>query len=133
MIFFGFSDGFGEIQEDWGFFTDRKLAEKVLKIIQMSVDESADLIKSEESDPWADQIRAGLLPWKISAEIFEGRITKNHVELTWPPSETEGITEDREDYREYFCWAASSGEAIGKLARFSIGNQRERIAALEAV
>ncbi len=105
-------------EEFYGPFTDRDLAEKVLKIVQMAVDDGAEL-RTVETDAYADQLRAGLLPWKIEVELSgqsgTQRVRDTQVSLTWPPSQ-EGIVEERDCYIRYFFWARSSGEAIRRLS-----------------
>lgn len=101
-------------EEFFGPFTDRVLAEKVLKIVKMAVDESAEL-RTVETDAYADQLRAGLLPFKIEVELLGKEVRDTQVSLTWPPA-GEGIVEERDCYIRYFFWARSSGEAIRRLS-----------------
>jgi len=100
--------------EFFGPFTDRVLAEKVLKIVQMAVDDGAEL-RTVEADQHATELKAGLLPWKIEVELSGKVVRDTQVSLTWPPAE-EGIVEERDCYIRYFFWARSSGEAIRRLA-----------------
>ncbi len=98
----------------FGPFTDRALAEKVLKIVQMAVDEGAEL-RTVEADQYAAELKAGLLPWKIEVELTGNVVRDTQVSLIWPPTE-EGIVEERDCYIRYFFWAKTSGEAIRRLA-----------------
>lgn len=100
--------------EFFGPFTDRILAEKVLKIVQMAVDDGAEL-RTVEADQYAAELKADLLPWKIEVELSGKVVRDTQVSLTWPPAE-EGIVEERDCYIRYFFWARSGKEAIGRLA-----------------
>ena len=112
-------DSENDEESAWGPFTDKSLADLVLKIVQMTIDEGAE-IKERELNPYA-QIKDGLKPWKIWATIdSETQVsTGNHVELQWPPGDVEGIVERRDDYMECFVWAPSSGEAIIRMSQLN--------------
>jgi hypothetical protein len=114
--------------EFWGPYTDENLADKVLKIVKMAVDEGSEM-RIVESDLYADQLRAGLLPFKICVELLGNQVRNTEVKLAWPPAATEGIVLQREGYMEYFVWAASEGEAKVKLA--SLPRRRGRTASCE--
>ena len=113
----------------FGLFTDRTLAEKVLKIVQMAVDEGAE-IRTVEADEHAAELNAGLLPWKIEVELSGKVVRDTQVSLTWPPA-VEGIVEERDCYIRYFFWAKTSGEAIRKLASIRRKPQTAEPAAAE--
>ena len=134
MEIFGISDSSGEYNEDWGWFSDKELAETVLKIVQMSMDDGAELITVSDSDQGAAQLKAGLKPWMISANVdLQGKPYNVHVDLCWPPCASEGLVEDREDYRTWFVWARSTGEAIGRMAATTNKQSIPPVLALEAV
>ncbi len=60
-----------EPSDDWaGPYTDPEVLQKTLRIIRM-VDPEAEVI-SRETDPWAEQILAGLLPWVIHVDLVDG-------------------------------------------------------------
>jgi hypothetical protein len=71
--------------EFWGPYTDENLADKVLKIVKMAVDEGSEM-RIVESDQYADQLRAGLLPFKICVELLGNQVRNTEVKLAWPPS-----------------------------------------------
>ncbi len=122
-------DSFGD--PFWGAWTDKKTAEKVEKIIQMCVDGGAEL-KSLEINQCVEQLRAGLLPYKIeiTRSVASGEILTKEISLTWPPAESEGLVEEREDYVRYFAWAKTQNEAVQKavLAKRSNSLQRGAVA-----
>ena len=109
----------------WGPYLNRALAETTLKILQMTGDESAELIEGE-TDPYP-QIVDGYKPFKIWATLEPGtqKPTGNHVELCWPPVEPEGLIEQREDYIEYFVWAKSTSEAVLRMGQLYRNKQAE--------
>ena len=96
-----------------GVWLDKRIAEKVEKIIQMCVDEGAEL-KSLEINQCVEQLKAGLLPYKIeiTRSVASGEILTKDISLTWPPAESEGMVEEREDYVRYFAWAKTQNEAV---------------------
>lgn len=111
-------------QEDfWGPYTDRALAERILKIVQAGVDEGAEIV-CRECDEWAKEILSGLLPWKIVVLLEDGKIQETACNLTWPPEPQEGIIRGEElpmqqEQVEYFAWAKTAKEAMLKLARIN--------------
>ncbi len=112
MQLYGITDSFEE--GFWGPYTDPELADKVLRIVQISIDEEAEIVTAE-ADQYADQLRAGLLPFKISVTLLNGVVQDTEVTLIWPPAPSEGIVRQREDYIEYFAWARGQGEAKVKI------------------
>ncbi len=117
-------DSFGEIF--WGTWSDRTIAEKVLKIIRMCIDEGAEL-RSLEINQCVEQLRAGLLPYKIeiTRSVASGEILTKEISLTWPPAESEGLVEEREDYVRYFAWAKTQNEAVQKAVLAKRPNQAQ--------
>jgi hypothetical protein len=104
---------------DWaGPYTDLALANKILAIVQR-LDQDAEIV-SKESDPFKEQIEAGLRPFKIHVDIIadEPQLPAD-VRLTWPPAETEGIQEGTPEYVNYFAWAKSEKDALIRLAKLS--------------
>lgn len=107
----------------WGPYTDRVLAERILKIVQASIDEGAEIV-SRECDEWVKEILSGLLPWKIVVLLEDGKIQETSCNLTWPPESQEGIIRGEElpmqqEQVEYFAWAKTAKEAMLKLARIN--------------
>ncbi len=104
-------------------FTTRDLADKVLSIIKQADDleardEEAKILVMDP-DPWATQLKAGLMPFKIGVELYPatGAVRDKKVELTWPPAEKEGLVEMSEVFLTYFVWARNKGEAITRMAQ----------------
>lgn len=108
-----------ELGEDWtGPFTDLQLAKKILAIVRQ-LDPDAEII-SRESDPYREQIEAGLQPYQILVEIVGGEPQlPATVALTWPPAEQEGIQEGTPDHTDYFIWARNEKDALLRLARIN--------------
>jgi len=92
----------------------RPVADRVLKIVRMASDETAEL-EVAEVDMFGEQLSSGLLPFKVCVVVLQGKVQNVEVSLCWPPV-PEGILVEREDYREYFVWARSQSEAKTKLA-----------------
>jgi len=92
----------------------RPVADRVLKIVRMAADETAEL-EVAEVDMFGEQLQSGLLPFKVCVVVLLGKVQNVEVSLCWPPV-PEGILVEREDYREYFVWARSQSEAKTKLA-----------------
>ena len=105
-------------EECFGPFTSEVLAEKVLKIVQMSIDESAEIWVPLQMDPFAEELNAGLLPWKICVWLVGKEVRSTEVNLIWPPAEHDGITREQDGYMEYCFWAKTKGEAVGKLGSY---------------
>jgi len=105
-----------EPSADWaGPYTNQELLKRTLAIIQQ-VDRTAEVI-SKETDPWAEQILAGLLPYKIHVDLVDGMPQlPAAVSITWPPAQLEGIQIGSQEFREYFVWAKSEVAALRKLA-----------------
>jgi hypothetical protein len=103
----------------YGPYADKALAERVLKIVQMAADESAEIL-SENVDPFSTEIMSGLLPYSVEIMVYEGRVTETKVALTWPPKEHQGIVQCTDFYREYFFWAKTKAEALTAVARVKI-------------
>ena len=115
-------------EEFWGPYTDQALASKILKIVQNGIDEGAEIM-SRETDQWAGEITAGLLPWKIVVLLEAGRIVETSCTLTWPPELQEGIIRGeelgvQEERVEYFAWAKTAQAAKLKLARLGAGKSK---------
>jgi hypothetical protein len=72
----------------WGPYTKESLAEKVLKIMKMCLDEDAEL-RSIETDEHAHKLEARTAPFKIEVEINLGtdKVRDTQTNLTWPPPE----------------------------------------------
>jgi hypothetical protein len=91
------------MEDFWGPYIDRSLAERVQKIAYM----------------------AGLLPWRIVAEIEGGELQKTTCSLTWPPEAQEGIIRGEADNSgefetvEYMIWAKTETDAKRRLAQLS--------------
>ena len=62
-------------EDFWGPYTDRSLADRVLKIACMAGYEDAEMAEAE-TDEYSREILAGLLPWRIVAEIEDGKLMK---------------------------------------------------------
>jgi hypothetical protein len=92
----------------------RQVDDRVLKIVRMASDETAEL-EAAEFDMFAEQLQSGLLPFKVCVVVLQGKVQSVEVSLCWPPF-PEGILVEREDYREYFVWAKSQNEAKARLA-----------------
>jgi hypothetical protein len=92
----------------------RPVADRVLKIVRMASDETAEL-EVAEFDMFGEQLQSGFLPFKVGVVVLQGRVQSVEVSLCWPPV-PEGILVEREDYREYFVWAKSQNEAKARLA-----------------
>ena len=92
----------------------RPVADRVLKIVRMASDETAEL-EVAEVDMFGEQLQNGLLPFKVCVVVLQGKVQNVEVSLCWPPV-PEGILVEREDYREYFVWARNQSEAKTKLA-----------------
>lgn len=92
----------------------RPVADRVLKIVRMASDETAEL-EVADFDTFGEQLSSGLLPFKVCVVVLQGKVQNVEVSLCWPPAQ-EGILTEREDYREYFVWARNQSEAKTKLA-----------------
>jgi hypothetical protein len=92
----------------------KPVADRVLKIVRMTSDETAEL-EVAEVDLFGEQLKSGLLPFKVCVVVLQGKVQNVDVSLCWPPAQ-EGILAEREDYREYFVWARSQNEAKTRLA-----------------
>jgi hypothetical protein len=92
----------------------RPVADRVLKIVRMASDETAEL-EVAEVDMFGEQLQSGLLPFKVCVIVQQGKVQDVEVSLCWPPV-PEGILVEREDYREYFVWAKNQNEAKTRLA-----------------
>lgn len=111
-------------EDFWGPYTERSLADRVRKIACMAGYEDAE-IAIAETDEYSREILAGLLPWRIVAEIEDSRLQKTTSSLTWPPEPMEGIIRGEADEGdeptrvEYMVWARTEAEAKRKLAQLS--------------
>jgi hypothetical protein len=85
----------------YGPYANKALAERVLKIVQMAADESAEML-SENVDPFSTEILSGLLPYCVEIMVLDGKVMETKVALTWPPKEHQGILKCTDFYREYF-------------------------------
>jgi hypothetical protein len=112
------------IDDCWGPYTSKPLADRVQKIAYMAGHEDAE-VAVMECDEDLGRIMAGLLPWKIIAEIEDGELQKLSCLLTWPPEATEGIIRGASDTTgafetvEYMIWAKTEMEAKRRLAQLS--------------
>jgi len=77
----------------------RPVADRVLKIVRMAADETAEL-EVAKVDMFGEQLKSGLLPFKVCVIVLLGKVQNVEVSLCWPPA-PEGILAEREDYREY--------------------------------
>lgn len=91
----------------------RPVADRVLKIVRMASDETAEL-EVAEVDMFGEQLQSGLLPFKVCVVVQQGKVQNVEVSLCWPPV-PEGILVEREDYREYFIWARNQSDAKTRL------------------
>lgn len=111
-------------EDFWGPYIERSLADRVLKIACMAGYEDAEMAVAE-TDEYSREILAGLLPWKIIAEIEDGKLQKTTCSLTWPPEDQEGIIRGEADSTgeqetvEYMIWAKTENEAKRRLAQLS--------------
>jgi hypothetical protein len=105
-----------DLGDDWaGPYVDQELLKKTLAIIQ-KIDPNAEIV-SKETDPFSEQILAGLLPFRIHVDLVDGMPQlPADVQITWPPGEMEGIQVGNLEFREYFVWAESEKAALRKLA-----------------
>jgi hypothetical protein len=92
----------------------RPVADRVLKIVRMAIDETAEL-EVAEVDMFGELLQSGLLPFKVCVVVQQGKVQDVEVSLCWPPV-PEGILVEREDFREYFVWAHNQSEAKTRLA-----------------
>lgn len=108
-----------ELGDDWaGPYTDVLLLKKTLAIVKQ-LDPGAEIV-SRESDPYREQIEAGLQPYQILVEVIGGEPQlPATVSLTWPPAATEGIQEGTPEHTSYFCWAKNEKDALLRLARLN--------------
>jgi hypothetical protein len=101
-----------------GPYTDKVLLQKTLAIIGQ-IDPGAEVI-SRETDPFEEQILAGLKPYKIHIDVVNGELQlPATVSLTWPPAEVEGIQIGTPEEQQFFVWAKSEKEALLNLARIN--------------
>jgi hypothetical protein len=111
-------------EDFWGPYIERSLADRVLKITWMAGYEDAEMAVAE-TDEYGREILAGLLPWRIVAEIEDGKLMKTSCSLTWPPEAQEGIVRGEADDSgesetvEYFVWSKTEMEAKRRLAQLS--------------
>jgi len=108
-----------ELGDDWaGPYTDVLLLKKTLAIVRQ-LDPGAEII-SRETDPYREQIEAGLQPYQILVEIIGGEPQlPATVSLTWPPAATEGIQEGTHEGTTYFVWAKNEKDALLRLVRLN--------------
>jgi hypothetical protein len=71
----------------------RPIADRVLKIVRMASDETAEL-EVAEMDLFGEHLNSGLLPFKICVVVLQGRVQSVEVALCWPP-EPEGLLVER--------------------------------------
>jgi len=105
-----------DLGDDWaGPYVDQELLKKTLEII-LQVDPNAEIV-SKETDPFAEQIQTGLLPYRIHVDLVDGMPQlPADVSITWPPSSMEGIQVGNLEFREYFVWAENEKAALLRLA-----------------
>jgi hypothetical protein len=112
-----------DLGDDWaGPYVDQALLQKTLEII-LQVDPNAEVV-SKETDPFSEQVLAGLLPYRIHVDLVDGMPQlPADVRITWPPSSMEGIQVGNLNFREYFVWAESEKAALRKLATLNKATQ----------
>ncbi len=105
--------------DDWaGPYTDTVLLQKTLAIIKQ-VDPEAEII-SRDTNPYTEQINAGLKPYQIHVNVIGGEPQlPAEVRLTWPPAEVEGIQDSSSDETNYFVWGRDEKDALLRLARLN--------------
>jgi hypothetical protein len=115
-----------ELGDDWaGPYTDVLLLKKTLAIVQR-LDPDAEIV-SKESDPFKEQIEAGLQPYHIHVAVIGGEPQlPADVRLTWPPAETEGIQDSSAEETRYFVWARNEKDALLRLARLNKATPRAK-------
>jgi len=124
-------DGTGP-EDAWGPYTNQELLARSLEIIRMALDDLAEVV-TKECDPWAEQILAGLLPYRIHVDIVGGEPQlPAEVSITWPPAEQEGIQEGTPEYTDYFVWAKNEKAALWRLARLNRAAAAPRATEAEA-
>ena len=102
--------------DHWGPYTRRSTAETALKMVQMIMEDDGAEIAETPVDQFADEIDAGLKPYKVTISIVDGKIKRTQTKLVWPPQE-EGIISESEVEIVFFVWAKSMDEAPRGLAR----------------
>jgi len=101
-------------EEHYAIFTDRSLADTVLRLFKMKFDEESEILEYD-TDQNTAELKAGLKPWLISIELRAGIIQgKPAVELQWPPL-PEGIITQNDGMVQYACWAKSPDDAIRRI------------------
>jgi hypothetical protein len=122
------------MEDFWGPYTSKPLAERVQKIAYMAGHEDAEVAVMEcDEDP--GRIMAGLLPWLIVAETEDGKLQKTTCSLTWPPEAQEGIIRGESDSSgefetvEYMIWAKTENEAKRRLASLSAPKAKAEVEA----
>jgi hypothetical protein len=115
-----------ELGSDWaGPYTDIALAQKILAIVRQ-LDPEAEIV-SRETDPYREQIAAGLKPYHIHVAVIGGEPQlPATVRPTWPPSEVEGIQDSSADQTNYFVWALNEKDALLRLARLNKATPKAR-------
>jgi hypothetical protein len=73
----------------------KPIADRVLKIVRMASDETAEL-EVAEVDRFGEQLKSGLLPFNVCEVMLQGKVQNVEVSLCWPPV-PEGILVERED------------------------------------
>jgi hypothetical protein len=99
-------------EDFWGPYVERSLADRVRKIACMAGYEDAE-VAVMDCDQDLDRISAGLLPWRIIAELESGKLMKTSCSLTWPPEDQEGIVRGEAD---------GSGEEARQVAQVLVLN-----------
>jgi hypothetical protein len=110
QAFFVASDAAGGLYGPYS----KPIADRVLKIVRMAIDETAEL-EVAEVDQFGEHLKSGLLPFKVCVVVLQGMVQSVEVTLCWPPTK-EGILAEREEYIEFFVWARSQSEAKTRLA-----------------
>ena len=62
----------------------KPVADRVLKIVRMASDETAEL-EVAEVDMFGEQLQNGLLPFKVCVVVQQGKVQDVEVSLCWPP------------------------------------------------
>jgi hypothetical protein len=102
--------------DHWGPYTRKSTAETVLKMVQMIMEDDGAEIAETPVNQFADEVDAGLKPYKVMVSMANGRVKRTQARLVWPPQE-EGIISETEGEIVFFVWARSMDEAPRGLVR----------------
>ncbi len=99
----------------YGPYINKQLMQMTLNIIKKTGDDYAEPF-SFDADPWEEKIMRGLLPFRVSVEIFKGQPQKPEIRLQWPPLDEEGIISESDFLIEYFFWALGRDNVLRRLS-----------------